>query len=59
MAFITAATDFWKDDRGFIKRVKLYFERLRNRIEVLEEPDDIKVQASPILPDGENIPLKK
>ena len=59
MAFITAATDFWKNDREFIKRVKLYFERLRNRVEVLEEPDDIKVQASLILPDGGNIPLKK
>ena len=59
MAFITAAADFWKNDREFIKRVKLYFERLRNRIEVLEEPDDTKVQASLILPDGKIIPLEK
>lgn len=59
MAFIAAATDFWKTDREFIKRVKLYFERLRNRVEVLEEPDDIKVQASLILPDGEIISLEK
>ena len=39
MAFITAATDFWKDDLEFIKRVKLYSERLRNRHEILEEAD--------------------
>ena len=59
MAFIIAATDFWKNDREFIKRVKLYFERLRNRKEVLEEPDYTKVQASLILPDGKIIPLEK
>lgn len=59
MAFITAATDFWKNDREFIKRVKLYFERLRNRKEVLEEPDYTKVQTSLILPDGKIIPLEK
>jgi hypothetical protein len=59
MAFIIAATDFWKNDREFIKRVKLYFERLRNRIEVLEESDDTKVQASLTLPDGKIIPLEK
>jgi len=31
MAFITAATNFWKDDREFLERVNLYFERLGNR----------------------------
>jgi hypothetical protein len=59
MAFMIAATDFWKNDREFIKRVKLYFERLRNRKEVLEESDDTKVQASLTLPDGKIIPLEK
>ena len=59
MAFILAASDFWENDRKFIKRVKLYFERLRNRKEVLEESDDTKVQASLTLPDGKIIPLEK
>lgn len=59
MAFITAATDFWKDDREFLERVNLYFERLGNRKNELGEPDDIKIQASLILPDGIKIPLEE
>jgi hypothetical protein len=58
MAFITAATNFWKDDREFLERVNLYFERLGNRKNELGEPDDIKIQASLNLPGGIKIPLK-
>ena len=59
MAFITAATDFWKDDREFLERVNLYFERLGNRKNELEEPDDVKIQASFILPDGVKITFEE
>jgi len=58
MAFIAAATDFWQDDRKFIERVKLYFERLGNRKRELEEPDNVKIQTSFVLPGEKPIPLK-
>lgn len=51
MAFIVAATDFWEDEREFIDRVTLYFERLGNRRKELEGSYDIKAQTSFILPD--------
>jgi hypothetical protein len=59
MAFIAAATNFWKDDREFLERVNLYFERLGNRKNELGEPDDIKIQASLSLPGGIKIPLNE
>ena len=58
MAFIAAATDFWQDDRKFIERVKLYFERLGNRKKELVEPHNIKIQTSFVLPGEKPILLK-